>query len=118
MPFGTPGADVQCQVMAQTLLNIDAFGMNPQQAVEAPRFASYSFPQSFAPHSYHPGLLKLEARIDDVVGKQLIDMGHKVEWWGDWEWTAGAMCAIRRDDNTGVLESGADPRRANYALGW
>jgi len=118
MPFGTPGADVQCQAMAQTLLNIDAFGMNPQQAVEAPRFASYSFPQSFAPHSYHPGLLKLEGRIDGAVGKQLKDMGHKIEWWGEWEWMAGAMCAIRRDLNSGLLESGADPRRANYALGW
>ena len=118
MPLGTPGADVQCQAMAQTLLNIDAFGMNPQQAVEAARFASYSFPQSFAPHSYHPGLLKLEARIDDTVGEQLINMGHKIEWWGEWEWRAGAMCAIRRDNNTGLLESGADPRRTNYALGW
>ncbi len=118
MPFGTPGADVQCQAMAQTLLNIDAFGMNPQQAVEAPRFASYSFPQSFAPHAYHPGLLKLEGRIDRSVGEELSDMGHKVEWWGEWEWMAGAMCTIRRDLNTGLLESGADPRRACYALGW
>jgi gamma-glutamyltranspeptidase/glutathione hydrolase len=118
MPLGTPGADVQCQAMAQTLLNIDAFAMNPQQAVEAPRFASYSFPQSFAPHAYHPGLLKLEGRIDGAVGAQLSAMGHKVEWWGNWEWMAGAMCAIRRDFETGLLESGADPRRACYALGW
>ncbi|MDP7545881.1 MAG: gamma-glutamyltransferase, partial [Alphaproteobacteria bacterium] len=118
LPLGTPGADVQCQAMAQTLLNIDAFEMNPQQAVEAPRFASYSFPQSFAPHAYHPGLLKLEGRIDGNIGDALAALGHKIEWWGDWEWQAGAMCTIRRDLKTGVLEAGADPRRAGYALGW
>jgi gamma-glutamyltranspeptidase/glutathione hydrolase len=104
--------------MAQTLLNIDAFGMNPQMAVEAPRFASYSFPQSFAPHAYHPGLLKMEARIGQDVGAQLTEMGHKIEWWGDWSWMAGSMCTIRQDLKTGLLESGADPRRAGYALGW
>ena len=118
LPLGTPGADVQCQAMAQTLLNIDVFAMNPQQAVEAPRFASYSFPQSFAPHAYHPGLLKLEGRIDPDVGAALAVLGHKIEWWGDWEWMAGAMCTIRRDLKTGVLEAGADPRRSGYALGW
>jgi gamma-glutamyltranspeptidase/glutathione hydrolase len=118
LPLGTPGADVQCQAMAQTLLNIDAFGMNPQMAVEAPRFASYSFPQSFAPHAYHPGLLKMEARIGEEVGARLTAMGHKIEWWGDWSWLAGSMCTIRRDLKTGLLESGADPRRAGYALGW
>lgn len=118
LPLGTPGADVQCQAMAQTLLNIDAFGMNPQMAVEAPRFASYSFPQSFAPHAYHPGLLKMEARIGQDVGAQLTEMGHKIEWWGDWSWMAGSMCTIRQDLKTGLLESGADPRRAGYALGW
>ncbi len=118
LPLGTPGADVQCQAMAQTLLNIDAFEMNPQQAVEAPRFASYSFPQSFASHAYHPGLLKLEGRIDGNIGDALAALGHKIEWWGDWEWQAGAMCTIRRDLKTGVLEAGADPRRAGYALGW
>ena len=118
LPLGTPGADVQCQAMAQTLLNMDAFEMNPQQAVEAPRFASYSFPQSFAPHAYHPGLLKLEGRIDRDVGAALAALGHKIEWWGEWEWQAGAMCTIRRNLKTGVLEAGADPRRAGYALGW
>ncbi|MDA1099027.1 MAG: gamma-glutamyltransferase [Proteobacteria bacterium] len=118
LPLGTPGADVQCQAMAQTLLNIDAFAMNPQQAVEAPRFASYSFPQSFAPHAYHPGLLKLEGRIDGEVGAALAALGHKIEWWGEWDWLAGAVCTIRRDLNSGLLEAGADPRRASYALGW
>ena len=55
MPFGTPGGDVQCQAMLQVFLNINVFGMAPQAAVEAPRFAGYSFPGSFEPHPYYPG---------------------------------------------------------------
>jgi len=55
MPFGTPGGDVQCQAMLQVFLNINVFGMSPQAAVEAPRFAGYSYPGSFEPHPYYPG---------------------------------------------------------------
>ena len=63
IPFGTPGGDVQAQAMLQTLLNRIVFGMDPQAAVEAPRFATYSFPDSFEPHSIQPGRLVLEARL-------------------------------------------------------
>ena len=68
MPFGTPGGDVQTQAMLQAFLNIHVFGMEVQDAVEAPRCASYSYPGSFEPHDYHPGLLKLEGRIDRSTG--------------------------------------------------
>jgi len=118
MPFGTPGGDVQCQAMVQTLLNVTLFGLNPQAAVEAPRFASFSFPNSFAPHAYHPGLLKLESRIPDTVADDLAGRGHIVDRWDDWQWQAGAMCLIQGDAATGVLSAGADPRRACYAAGW
>ena len=67
MPLGTPGGDVQAQALAQVLLNIEVFGMNLQHAVEAPRFASYSFPDSFEPHAYSPGLLYVENRIASSV---------------------------------------------------
>src|SRR5262249_49522170 len=49
MPLGTPGGDVQCQAMAQVFLNVAVFGMEPQAAIEAPRFATYSYPGSFEP---------------------------------------------------------------------
>ena len=64
MPFGTPGGDVQTQAMLQVLLNILHFGMELQDAIEAPRVASYSFPSSFAPFEYFPGRLAVEGRID------------------------------------------------------
>ena len=49
MPFGTPGGDVQTQAMLQCLINVSVFGMDPQHAVEAPRFATFSFPSVFCP---------------------------------------------------------------------
>jgi gamma-glutamyltranspeptidase/glutathione hydrolase len=117
MPFGTPGGDVQTQAMLQVFLNIHLFGMEVQEAVEAPRCASYSFPSSFEPHPYHPGLLNLESRIDCATGAELSQLGHRVEWWPDWTWLAGAVCTIVADEKTRVLKGGADPRRPSYALG-
>jgi gamma-glutamyltranspeptidase/glutathione hydrolase len=118
MPFGTPGGDVQCQAMAQTLLNVTVFGMNPQAAVEAPRFSSFSFPNSFAPHDYHPGLLKLEGRFDADTVAALEAKGHRIEYWEDADWRAGAVCMIEGDLENGVMTAGADFRRPASAAGW
>ncbi|MBT6095096.1 MAG: gamma-glutamyltransferase family protein [Rhodospirillaceae bacterium] len=116
--FGSPGADVQTQAMAQVFLNIAHFGMGVQEALEAPRFATFSFPATFAPHNYFPGRLNLESRFPESVGNSLSAMGHKIEWWPELTWRAGAVCAIKRDDDTDLLHAGADPRRMCYALAW
>jgi len=118
MPFGTPGGDVQTQAMLQVFLNINVFGMAPQDAIEAPRFANYSYPGSFEPHPYFPGRLYLESRIDKSIGDALANRGHKVHWWDESTWLAGAVCAIVADHKNGVLHGGADPRRPSYVLGW
>ena len=118
MPFGTPGGDVQPQAMLQVFLNVLIFDMDPQQAVEAPRFASYSFPDSFAPHACFPGRLNLESRVPRETGMELEELGHRVSWWPDWSWRAGGVCAIVVDQARGVLRGGADPRRPGYAVGW
>jgi gamma-glutamyltranspeptidase/glutathione hydrolase len=117
MPFGTPGGDVQTQAMLQVFLNIHLFGMDVQEAVEAPRVASYSYPSSFEPHAYHPGLLNMESRIDKATGEALGRLGHKIGWWPEWTWLAGAVCTVVADEESGVLKGGADPRRPSYALG-
>jgi gamma-glutamyltranspeptidase/glutathione hydrolase len=117
MAFGTPGGDVQCQAMLQVFLNLVEFGMTPQQAVEAPRFATYSFPNSFWPHDEHPGLVGIEARIPQATRSGLAARGHRVEPWGDWEPKAGSPCLARRESDGG-LQAAADPRREAYALGW
>src|SRR5258705_5542869 len=117
MPFGTPGGDVQTQAMLQVFLNIHLFGMDVQEAVEAPHVASYSYPSSFEPHAYHPGLLHMESRIDKATGDELGRLGHKIGWWPDWTSLAGAVCTVVADQESGVLKGGADPRRPSYALG-
>ena len=115
MPFGTPGGDAQVQAMAQLFLNVVEFGMDPQQAIEAPRFVSMSFPNSFWPHAYRPGVLAVESRIGDDVLSGLTDRGHSIERWPDWEALTGGACAIKAD--RGALFAGADPRRESYAIG-
>jgi len=118
IPFGTPGGDVQAQAMLQALLNRIVFGMDPQAAVEAPRFATYSFPDSFEPHSIQPGRLVLEARLPQSLADKLASVGHDVAWWPEWTWKAGAVCMIDSEPLAGVHHAGADPRRSTYALGW
>jgi gamma-glutamyltranspeptidase / glutathione hydrolase len=118
MPMGTPGGDVQAQAVLQVFLNMTVFDMNPQQAVEAPRFASYSFPDSFEPHSYSPGVLHVENRVPKSVRDGLAARGHKVMDWPEFVWRAGAVCVLRADRGRGVISAGADPRRPCYAVGW
>ena len=118
MPFGSPGGDVQVQAMIQVFLNVNVFGMSVQDAVEAPRFANYSYPGSFEPHPYFPGRLYLESRIARETGDALAAMGHKLYWWDDMTWLAGSVCTIVNDHQQCVLHGGADPRRPAYVLGW
>ena len=118
MPLGTPGGDVQCQAMLQVFLNVALFGMSPQAAIEAPRFATYSYPGSFEPHDYLPDEVRIERRLATQVGDELAKKGHKVVPWPDWSWRAGGVCAITIDPDSGVLAAGADPRRMSYAIGW
>jgi len=118
MPFGTPGGDVQVQTMLQVFLNIVAFGMDPQSAIEAPRFASYGFPSSFWPHDRIPGRLNLEAEIGAEAGEELTRRGHRIEWWQGPMNAAGTACAIVGDLRNGLISGGADIRRNAYAVGW
>ncbi len=118
MPFGTPGGDVQIQAMTQTFLNLEVFGMEAQAAVEAPRFATASFPNSFAPHNHYPGRLMLEGSIPAEIGEALGRLGHEVQWWPAGDYKAGAMCLVKSDMRTGIHQGAADFRRACYAVGW
>jgi gamma-glutamyltranspeptidase/glutathione hydrolase len=115
MPFGTPGGDVQQQAMLQVLLNTLVFEMPLQQAVEAPRVASRSFPDSFWPHVFPPGKLEVERRIPRETREALTDRGHDVAEWPEWEWRAGAVCGVRIADD-GARWTGADPRRGSHAI--
>jgi gamma-glutamyltranspeptidase / glutathione hydrolase len=118
MPFGAPGGDLQAQGMLQVLLNHTAFGMSIQEAVEAPRFVTHSFPGSFEPHPYHPGRLDLERSIGEATGEALAARGHRVQWLPDLSIGTAGVCAISADLEKKILYGGADPRRAARAIGW
>src|SRR5436190_547410 len=78
MVLGTPGADQQVLLTMQTLLNMIDFGMNVQQAIEAPKWLTRAFPASPFPHTMYPGDLSVEARIPESVRKDLLARGHKL----------------------------------------
>ena len=117
MPFGCPGEDAQCQAMVQTACNVIDFGMNMQAAIEVPRVITRSFPWTFHPHAYEPGVLTVEGRIPSEVRERLAALGHVIRDLPDFTPAAAGMCAIRRLE-PGTLEGGADPRRESYAIGW
>ncbi|MDP6422957.1 MAG: gamma-glutamyltransferase family protein [SAR202 cluster bacterium] len=115
MTVGCPGGDHQAQGNLQILLNALVWGMNPQEAVEAPRFASTSVTNSFYPHTYYPGQLALEPEFPSQTVDELRTMGHQIVTVSD----AGMGATVSvRDPENGVLSSGGDPRRACYALAW
>lgn len=117
MPFGGPGGDLQPQAMLQVFLNHTVFGMPIQRAVEAPRFATHSFPNSFEPHLYQPGRLDVEAPIGTEIAETLSGRGHRVRLRPAVSTNVAGVCAIRADLRSGTLFGGADPRRASRAMG-
>jgi len=101
MPFGVMGGQYQSAGHARFISNISDFGMDPQEAIDAPR----SFPQD--------GFLDVERGYSDSVRQELSDLGHDVRIP---EVAIGGAQAIRIDDE--VLVGGSDPRKDGCALGY
>ncbi len=114
MILSTPGGDNQDQALLQVLLNIIDFGMSPQAAVEAPRFQTEHFYSSFAGHEFVPARLNLEGRIPKTTIDALAAWGHRVTVTGDWGNSSAPVVILAHD---GVLDGGADPRRARFIFG-
>ena len=117
MVLSTPGGDNQDQALLQVLLNIIEFGMNPQEAVEAPRFDTQHFVSSFDDHEFLPGSLNVESRVGFKIVQELSQRGHKVKVQSEWG-TLSSPTVIIYDGQTGVSSAGADPRRGRYAIAW
>jgi gamma-glutamyltranspeptidase/glutathione hydrolase len=103
LAYGTMGGDGQPQTQAAVFTRIAAFGMDPQQAVAAPRWL---LGRTWGQAS---DSLKLESRFSTGVVADLARRGHVMEVLGEYDEAMGHAGAIVRHAN-GVLEGGTDPR--------
>ena len=110
-PIGTQGGDAQAQVHLQLITNLVDYGMDPQQATEAPRWVAGGGVGS------DPRLVGLEARFPDASFAELERRGHLVQRTSPWDIHFGHAQMILRDRETGLLMGGADPRADGVALG-
>jgi len=104
--FGTPGRHAQVQTNFQLAVALIDFGMDVQEAIEAPRW-------------FHESgrTLKVEGRFPEDVRRALAGKGHEIELLDPWAEVTGGAQAIAVDDN-GVFAAGADPRREGVAAGY
>lgn len=111
MVYGNMGGDGQPQSQSAVFTRTVLFGMNPQDAVAAPRWLlgrTWGNPSD---------TLKLESRFAPAVVERLRAMGHEVEVLGDYDETVGhAGCIVRHPD--GALEGGYDPRSDGGVAGF
>lgn len=115
MAFGTPGGDTQPQTELQFFLNLVEFGMNVQEALEAPAVISSNFPSSFWPHDQANKLL-VPLSLPAHVREDLAAMGHDLnvrDYRG-----VGRVKAVTFDPDTGVLMGGVSPLGDSYVIGW
>ena len=114
---GTPGADTQVQTNLQLVTHVIDFGMNSQEAVEAPRWRSLQNPmESTVPHTCDD-VLQLEARFPEEVREELAQKGHELEILGEWGGPGSAQAILFHPESQALI-GGSDPRRDGYAVGW
>jgi gamma-glutamyltranspeptidase/glutathione hydrolase len=113
-PFGVMGGFMQPQGHVQVISNMIDFGMDPQQALDSPRFCIEG-------GDALGGTLLIEEGIDPEAVTTLQKLGHNhavlVRGWNDRS-VFGRGQIIRRDTVTGVLAAGCDPRSDGQAIGW
>jgi gamma-glutamyltranspeptidase/glutathione hydrolase len=112
MSFGLMGGDMQPQGHVQILLNLIDFGMNLQEAGDAPRIYHVgSFPRTG--HVADVGELNLEAGYSPETIRELMRRGHKVaNAYGMY----GGYQAIMR--KSGVYYGASESRKDGYAAGY
>ena len=114
MVFGTPGGDQQDQWSLHVFLRHVHFGMNLQEAIDAPAFHTEHAPSSFYPRGARLGHLALEGRFPKATVDELRRRGHGVELRDDW--SLGRVSAAAKDGP--LLKAAANPRHMQgYAIG-
>jgi gamma-glutamyltranspeptidase/glutathione hydrolase len=114
--LSTPGGDNQEQSLMQVMFNTMEFGMNAEQAVEAPRFQTEHLVASFDNHAMSPGSLLLDERTAPSVVAELMKRNHKVEMRT--RYNSGAAPGIVRFNPDGMIEAGSDPYYYRAARAW
>lgn len=105
--YGVMGAMQQAQGHLQTLVNMFDFGLEPQQALDAPRF-SVRLGEGVA----------LENRVDSSIAQDLAGRGHRILVSPPHGIIFGSGQIITRDSETGVITGGSEPRADGFAMGW
>jgi gamma-glutamyltranspeptidase/glutathione hydrolase len=114
LAFGTPGGDQQDQWALSFFLNHVQFGMNLQEAIDAPAFHTRHFPSSFWPRDAFPAAVDVEDRAGPGVIEGLRARGHEVTVSPSW--SLGRVSAVARDG--GMLYAAANARgMQGYAAG-
>jgi len=111
--LGCMGADGQPQIHLQAYTALIDWGLDVQQAVEAPRWLSGRFALG-EPRD----LLHLEDRFLPGTVEALEARGHLIERWEAWNGRVGHAHGITVDPDTGALAGGADPRSDGAAIGY
>jgi gamma-glutamyltranspeptidase/glutathione hydrolase len=105
--YGVMGGDMQAQGHIQVAINLVDFGMNVQEAIEAPRYRILGGRQ-----------VALERAIASEVRDRLEAMGHILSPAGAPGVTYGGGQAILIDDERHVLQGGSDYRKDGCAIGY
>ena len=119
--FGTMGGDGQPQTHLQVYANLINFGMEMQEAIDAPRWVHGRPDQARVNDPVTETAaerLDIESRFPQRSFDGLRERGHAVEDVGAWSSALGHAHGIVIDPDTGVLSGGADPRADSAAAGW
>jgi gamma-glutamyltranspeptidase / glutathione hydrolase len=115
LALGTPGGDQQDQWTLNTFLAHVHFGLNLQEAIDAPGHHTEAFPSSFYPRETRVRHVAVEDRAGAEAIDGLRERGHDVEVSGPW--SLGRVSAVGREPD-GQLKAGANPRSMQgYAAG-
>lgn len=115
LSFSIQGGDTQDQNCLQFFLNMVEFGMNVQEACEAPNIVSYQMQSSFGKHESNPGRLTLRDDVPSWVRKELEKMGYRLRFSGK---TSGPMNAIYFDWEHGTFWGGSSNYGEDYGIAW
>lgn len=113
--FGVMGGDFQPMGHVQVVMNLVDFGMNLQEAGDAPRISHSGSSEPTGEKRQDKGEIQLESGFNYEVIRELMNMGHKVSWsFGDYGGYQAIMYDPLRKIYFGASESRKDGQAAGY----